>query len=103
MTGLPAALASLVLVPAFTYGSLRYGLDFNAISPLAGIQQTPIPVLLIHGLADYRTAPEHSRRLLAAAPKGMAELWEVPGAQHVRASEVAQIEFENRVMRWFEK
>lgn len=103
MTGLPAALAPLVLVPAFTYAQLRYGLDFEAISPLDAIKQTSTPVLLIHGLADDRTAPEQSRKLAAAAPKGVAELWEVPGARHVRASEVAQKEFEDRVMRWFEK
>ncbi|MCC6540079.1 MAG: alpha/beta fold hydrolase, partial [Bryobacterales bacterium] len=103
MTGVPALLSPLLLTPAFTYGRLRYGLDFDAISPLESIRKTPVPVLLIHGLADDRTSPEQSRRLAAAAPKGLAELWEVPGARHVRASEVAQQEFEDRVIRWFAK
>ena len=102
LTGLPAAFASPIIGTAFLYARLRYGYDLDAASPLESIRRTHTPVLLIHGLADDRTDPVQSRELHAANP-AISEPWEVPGAKHVQASVVAQREFEERVMRWFEK
>lgn len=102
LTGLPEAFSPPLLSAAFLYARLRHGIDFAAVSPLETIRRTKTPVLLIHGLADDRTAPEHSRRLHAANPR-FTELWEVPRARHVEASVVAPGEFEERVLRWFEK
>ena len=102
LTGLPAAFATPIVSAAFLYARMRYGYDLDSISPLEAIRKTQVPVLLIHGLADGRTAPYQSRLLFQANPQA-AELWEVPGAKHVQASVVAQQEFESRVMRWFEK
>lgn len=102
LTGLPAPFASPILGAAFLYARTRYGFDLDAASPIESIKRARTPVLLIHGLADDRTAPLQSRRLYDANPR-MAELWEVPGARHVRASETAKQEFEDRVLRWFQK
>lgn len=102
LTGLPAAFASPIIGAAFLYARLRYGYDLDAVSPVESLRRTHTPVLLIHGLADDRTDPGQSRELHAANPAN-SELWEVPGAKHVQASVVAQREFEERVMRWFEK
>lgn len=102
ITGLPAIVSPPILGAAFFYAQQRYGLDLEAASPLETMKRAHTPVLLIHGTADDRTAPFQSRLLLDANPN-YADLWEVPGARHVRASEAAKQEFEDRVMRWFQK
>jgi dipeptidyl aminopeptidase/acylaminoacyl peptidase len=102
LTGLPPIFSPPVLSAAFLYARTRYGYDLDAASPLDTLRKAHTPVLLIHGLADDRTAPYQSRLLLDANPN-YAELWEVPGAKHTRASEVAKQEFEDRVLRWFQK
>jgi len=91
-----------ILEAAFWYIFWRYGLDLDMASPAAALARSRTPVLLIHGLADDRTAPEQSRRLHAAAPH-TTELWEVPGAGHTRAFAAAGDEFQRRVLEWFEK
>ncbi len=100
--GLPAFFSRPVVGAAFDYAQMRYGFDLEAISPLESLKRAHTPVLLIHGLADGRTAPEQSRELYAVNPK-VAELWEVPGAKHVQAPVVAEQEFEKRVLRGFDK
>ena len=102
LTGLPAVFSRPVVSAAFLYAQMRYGYDLEAISPMEALKRARTPVLLIHGLDDGRTAPEQSRELYAANPK-ISELWEVPGAKHVQASVVAHQEFEERVLRWFDK
>lgn len=102
LTGLPAGFASPIIDASFLYARLRYGYDLDAVSPIESLRHAHTPVLLIHGLADDRTGPIHSRELHAANP-AISELWEVPGAKHVQASVVAKREFEERVLRWFEK
>jgi dipeptidyl aminopeptidase/acylaminoacyl peptidase len=102
LTGLPAVFSAPIVSAAFFYAKMRYGYDLESISPLESVKHARTPVLLIHGLDDGRTTPEQSRTLHAANPQA-TELWEVPGARHVQASVVAQREFEDRVLRWFEK
>jgi dipeptidyl aminopeptidase/acylaminoacyl peptidase len=102
LTGLPAAFSTPIVSAAFFYAKMRYGHDLESISPVESLKHSRTPVLLIHGLDDGRTAPEQSRTLHAANLQ-TTELWEVPGAKHVQASVVAQKEFEDRVLRWFEK
>ena len=102
ITGLPAILSRPIVDTAFLYARLRYGIDLDAAAPLETLKHTRTPVLLIHGLADRSTAPEQSRELHAANPK-VTDLWEVPDAKHVQASVVAPREFEERVLRWFDK
>ena len=41
----------------------KYGLDFRAASPEAALARSTTPVLLIHGLDDRLTPPEHSEIL----------------------------------------
>jgi pimeloyl-ACP methyl ester carboxylesterase len=58
-------------------------------------------VLLIHGLGDRLTPPEHSK-ILAASNRRWTELWLVPGAGHTGAFATAPVEFENRVLGFLE-
>jgi uncharacterized protein len=85
----------------FIYARFRYGLDFRAASPQAAIARANTPVLLIHGLNDTKTPPEHSRILAASNPR-TAVLWLVPGAGHTGAFGTAPREFQQRVVGFFE-
>ncbi len=84
----------------FLYARLRYGLDFRDASPEAAITRSTTPVLLIHGLNDTQTPPEHSRILAGKNPRSTT-LWLVPGAGHTGAFGTAPQEFETRVLSFF--
>ena len=85
---------------AVLYARLRYGINLLRASPLAAVEHSNVPVLLIHGDADRNIAPLHSKLIAAAAP-GHTELWLVPHAGHTMAWAVAHSEFESRVLGWF--
>ena len=85
----------------FVYARLRYGLDLNDASPESTIGKSNTPVLLIHGLSDTQTPPEHSR-ILASKNPGHTVLWLVPGARHTGAFIAAPQEFEKRVLSFFD-
>jgi fermentation-respiration switch protein FrsA (DUF1100 family) len=82
------------------YARLFYGLNFNDASPLEAIRHTRTPILLIHGLDDDQTPPEHSRRLAASDPT--AELWLVPGLKHFSAYSAGKGEYERRIFAWYQ-
>ncbi|MGP0073124.1 MAG: alpha/beta hydrolase [Bryobacteraceae bacterium] len=94
-------LAAPPVFAAFVYARLRYGLDFWSASPEAALASSNTPVLLIQGLNDTKTPPEHSR-ILAAANRGTAQLWLVLGAGHTGASSAAPREFQERVLGFFQ-
>jgi hypothetical protein len=93
------AVARGIVASGVAYARLRYGLDLGRASPENAARSLDTPLLLIHGLADAETPPEHSRAIAAAAPRG--ELWLVPGARHVLASASAPDEYRARVIGWF--
>jgi len=99
------ALAAIVVRTGVLYARWVEKLDFRQVSPMESLRVGPTPLLLIHGLADWRTPPSESRRLAAVqrpAP-GLTNLWLVPGAGHTEASAVAGVEFWRRVLGWFER
>ena len=103
--GLPqrwTALLGPVVETALAYTKLRYRLDLRHASPLDAVRRARVPILLIHGACDDNIPPEHSRRL-AACNQEFVELWEVPGAGHADAFDVAPAEFERRVLGWFRR
>jgi fermentation-respiration switch protein FrsA (DUF1100 family) len=100
MAGGNAFVAGLVVDTGMLYADVFDHLDFRQVSPLASMRSSITPVLLIHGLADWRTPAEQSRELFAARPLG-TRLWLVPGAGHTEASVVAPAEFRRRVLEWF--
>ena len=101
---LPATIARpiawLAAVNGKAYARIAYGLDFNAASPLEAIRRSHTPILLIHGLDDDQTPPDHSRRLAAANPS-ITELWLVPGIRHASAYSADPSVFRQRVLHWF--
>jgi uncharacterized protein len=86
----------------FFYARVRYGLDFRKASPEAALaRSTGTPILLIHGLYDRLTPPVHSK-ILAASNRRDATLWLVPGAGHTGAYGVEPVEFERRVLDFYQ-
>jgi uncharacterized protein len=85
----------------FLYARFRYGLDFRQASAESAIAKSTTPVLLIHGLYDRLTPPEHSRILAASNPRS-TELWLVSGAGHTGAFGAAPAEFEQRVLDFYQ-
>ncbi len=98
--GAPHPLADAIVPLGLLYGRLRYGIDLRQASPEAAVRATSVPILLIHGTADGNVPIRHSRRLHAANPRSTV-LWEVPGAGHVNALDVARAEYTARVLEWF--
>jgi fermentation-respiration switch protein FrsA (DUF1100 family) len=93
-------LAAMAVGGGSLYVRATQGLNFSDVSPIHSISTLTIPVLLIHGLADTRTPPAHSRQLAAANPTH-AQLWLIPDAKHVGAYTTAPQEFRQRVLAFF--
>lgn len=82
------------------WARLRYGIDLRRGSPEDAVRHTHVPILLIHGLKDDRTAPDNSRMLAGANPQA-TQLWLIPAAGHANAWATTRGEFEARVLAWF--
>jgi hypothetical protein len=91
--------AKLVVTSGMLYADLVDGLDFRQVSPVNSISRAATPILLIHGLEDFRTPPSQSQKLAAANPRD--PLWLVPKARHIGAYAAAPEEFRDRVLSWF--
>jgi fermentation-respiration switch protein FrsA (DUF1100 family) len=78
------------------------GFDPDAVSPEQAVAQRPFPVLLICGANDHRIPCRHAEAIYDAAT-GPKELWVVQGAGHASALGQAPADYENRVVRFFEK
>ncbi len=84
----------------FLYVRLRYGLNMETASPEQAVVGTNVPILLIHGLDDRNIPPYHSDQI-RARNRSDIELWNVIGAGHTGAHQVAPQEFHRRVLNWF--
>jgi uncharacterized protein len=84
----------------FVYARARYGVNLKQASPAAAISKSSIPVLLIHGTADWRIPLRHSLELHSASP-GTSTLWIVDGAAHTGAHNHDPAEYEKRLLTWF--
>ena len=80
---------------------VRYGLDMERATPKEAVEKNETPILLIHGLSDRNIPPYHADEIQAHNPAEVV-VWKVPGAAHTRAHQVAPVEFESRVLGWFE-
>ena len=90
-----------VIESALIYSRLRYHVDLLQPSPLAAVQHSRVPVLLIHGERDRSISPRHGYILANAAP-ARVQLWIVPNAGHTMAWAADHQGFEDRVLGWFE-
>lgn len=100
LTGLPRfPFAPLVI----TLGEWQAGLDIAQVRPMDDIASiSPHPVLIIHGLADDVIPPENAQRLYEAAREPKS-LWMPEGVGHAASARQQPVEFEARVLSFFEK
>jgi dipeptidyl aminopeptidase/acylaminoacyl peptidase len=85
----------------FLFVRIRYGLDMERASPKETIKKTKTPIMLIHGLSDRNIPAYHSDEIQASNPTRVV-VWKVPGAVHTGAHKVAAVEFEAKVLGWFQ-
>ena len=81
---------------------LMHGLDMEQASPASAVASTKTPVLLIHGLKDRNIPPYHADWIQSMNASAIV-VWKVPGATHTMAHQTAPAEFEQRVLKWFER
>jgi len=84
---------------AFLRARWKFKVNMEQASPEEAVNETQIPVLLIHGQVDSNIPVRHSRRIHARDPASV--LWEVPNAEHCSAIATAPREFEQRLLAWF--
>lgn len=79
-TGIPSILLYL-LAPAIR---IRAGIAFNEVRPIEVIDQIKAPMLFIHGDADRRVLPYHSKSMakVRQASGLPTEIWIIPGGRH---------------------
>jgi dipeptidyl aminopeptidase/acylaminoacyl peptidase len=99
LSGLPGAAASVVVSSAVFYARWIDGLRLDQVSPVRDIARASTPILLIHGLEDFRTPASNSEELAKANPRDA--LWLVPNAEHTGAAWAQPEEFRRRVLGWF--
>ena len=85
------------------YARLFLGIDTQEISPLRAIRERTQPVLIIHGALDGQIPVEHARLLYEAAPKGLAELWIVPDADHGQTYARMSMLYQEKILSFFSR
>lgn len=97
--GMPVKL----VYPLIRLGGMVYGrFNLNADSPLAAVQKTKLPILLIHGDDDRFVPYEMSCNLHAAAPEAIS-FHTIPGAGHALNYAAAPEEFTKIVKEFLGK
>ena len=92
-----------VLTPLFLLQlKPRLGIDKTELRPIDHVAQLTAPKLFIAGSNDLHTTIEESKRLYQTAgePK---EFWVIQGAKHVDLHSAAPVEYEQRVLAFFQK
>ncbi len=91
-----------ILEVALAYTRVRYGVYLPDADPLAAVEHSTTPTLLIAGVNDLDIPMHHSEELQKACT-GHCSLWIVPGGEHADASTYAKEEFETRVLDFFDQ
>jgi dipeptidyl aminopeptidase/acylaminoacyl peptidase len=86
------------------YARWRYGVDLGQDSPENAVAASNVPVLLIDGLKDTNLPPRNVEMILErSASRGAAVvLWEPAEAGHTGAVAAEPLEYERRVVGWFQ-
>ena len=90
-----------ILEIAFAYTRIRYGVYLPDADPLAAVEHSTVPTLLIAGVNDVDIPMHHSEEIEKACT-GNCSLWVVPGGEHADAATFAHDEFEKRVLDFFD-
>lgn len=95
-------------LPRFPFGpvtialaSAMTGRDMGESEPARATHELGRPLLIIQGMQDPLVKPEEGEALRDAAGEG-AELWLVPGTDHVNARRFHPTEYEERVLHFLD-
>ena len=80
---------------------VMYDIDFAAVKPIEALQQTNIPVFIIHGEQDDMVPVEHAYRLIGVCRNPDSQLWVLPDAGHSNPYLVRSEEYLNKVLAFF--
>tara|TARA_Y100000310_G_scaffold68970_2_gene64307 strand:- start:14931 stop:15785 length:855 start_codon:yes stop_codon:yes gene_type:complete len=83
------------------YTKLFLGTNINKQSPVVAVQNTTIPILLIHGEQDTQIPVENAYALKKSNPA--IELWIVPKADHGQAYALHKKQYEQRITDFLKK
>lgn len=90
-----------ILTPLLTWQfAPRLGFSVDSLRPIDRVSQLRVPMLVVAGAED-RYTPDEETQSIAAAAGNRAELWLVPGADHVNLCEAGGAEYERRVLVFF--
>jgi fermentation-respiration switch protein FrsA (DUF1100 family) len=74
------------------------------IAPVEAVGQiAPRPLFLVQGSADEVVPPQSLEQLYAASEHGSTELWQIPGARHVKGIHTNRDEYARRVVAFLDK
>ena len=98
-------------LPAFPFSPVtvfimeqRLGIKAGDIRPVEDVGRiSPRAVFIIHGADDVTVVPEDGVALHAAAGEPKEPLWLIEGAGHAAGIETAPLEYEARVLDFFER
>ncbi len=99
-TGFP----EFFLTPSLFMIKIIYGVDFQAVEPVACVADiSPRPILFIHGAEDTFVPLDDVNRLYDASDNPENELWIAPGADHVQAYNTNPEEYTDRIVTFFDE
>ena len=98
---LPAPLNRPFVTLTNLWAYLLLGMDAKQAAPREAVRTLRIPLLLIHGDADFQIPVSHTREIAANADPSLTEIWIVPGAGHGSAHAQEGDRYEARVMQFF--
>ncbi|RKL66661.1 alpha/beta hydrolase [Salipaludibacillus neizhouensis] len=82
--------------------NVRAGFSFGEASAVAQAAKNTRPLFIIHGEADELVPTAMADEIYEAAG-GDKTLWTVPGAGHVKSYTVETVEYQDRLMKFFEE
>jgi len=100
-TGFWRTVGRPVLEVAIWYAGARYDVNLPMAEPKSAVEVSRVPTLLIAGTADLNIPPHNAVELEKVCASHCA-LWMVPGAKHGGVSTVAPVEFQRRILDWFQ-
>jgi len=100
--GVPLPLGWLLAAWALAFATTIVRGRVDQVDAIRWIPHVQVPILLVHGTADDLISAAEVAEL-AARCGGRVAIWQVAGAAHHEAAQVAGASFQQRMIAWFEE